>query len=209
MGRFEFDAGYVRRFTMRPAISACVMLAALAATAWIHGKQLQQFNDYSSSYRAVRSDFDTLLAEQQMVKRYERRFERLREAGFVAPESRLDWIETVRTTAEDLSLPRVTYAIDPQLEVNAPVRSGARNNDVTISVSRAQLELGLSHEYDMLRFFDRLQRNAPGLIKVDECALSWQSDLGAGLEPGNNLEAMCNVQIYSVTTSDTEREGGS
>ena len=202
MAAFEFDWAYIRRHTTRPLASTVAMVLALVAALWLHSQQTQLFSDYSSSYTTVRRDFDQLLAEQRMVASYQRRFERLVELGFIAPESRLDLIETVRTAAEGLSLPRVTYAIDPQLEVSAPVRSAVRNNDMKIRVSRAQLELGASHELDVLRFFDELQQNAPGLIKVDECDLSWRSDLSVQLMPGNNLAAHCSVQIYSVTTSE-------
>lgn len=204
MAAFEFDWAYTWRHTLLPVCSACVMAAALMACLWMHGDQARQFSDYSKRYETVRRDFDALLAEQRMVQRYEDRYEGLHDRGFIGPESRLDWIETVRTTAEGLSLPRVTYSIDPQLEVSPPVKSAVRSKDMKINVSRAELQLGVSHELDVLRFFDELQHNAPGLIKVDECDLSWRADLSAALHPGSNLGAQCSVQIYSVTTSDFE-----
>ena len=206
MAAFAFDWPYIRRHTLLPAASACIMVAALAGAVWMHGEQNDRFSDFSQRYDSVRRDFDKLLAEQRMVQRYEARYQRLQRIGIIGPESRLDWIETMRTTAESLSLPRVTYSIDPQLEVKAPVKSAARNNDMKIRVSHAQLQLGVSHEFDVLRFFDELQRSAPGLIKVDGCDLSWRADLSAGLMPGSNLGAQCSVQIYSVTTSEFAEE---
>lgn len=209
MATFAFDWPYVRRHTLLPTVSACIMAVALASAIWMHGDQNDQFASFSQRYDTVRRDFDKLLAEQRMVQRYEARYQRLQRLGIIGPESRLDWIETMRTTAESLSLPRVTYSIDPQLEVTAPVRSAARNNDMKIRVSHAELQLGVSHEYDVLRFFDELQRSAPGLIKVDECDLSWRADLSEGLFPGSNLGAQCSVQIYSVTTSEFATEDAS
>lgn len=202
MASFAVDWKYIRRYTLLPVASACFMAAALAAAVWLHGEQTDRFSSFSQRYDSVRRDFDKLLAEQRMVQRYESRYERLHRLGIIGPEDRLDWIETMRTTAESLSLPRVTYSIEPQLEVSAPVRSAVRSNDMKIRVSHAALQLGVSHELDVLRFFDELQRNAPGLIKVDECDLSWRADLSAGLFPGSNLGAQCSVQIYSVTTSE-------
>jgi len=202
----SFDWSFILRDTMRPLLSAGVAVAALAVVAWLHSGQQQQFSSYSADYRTVRNDFDQLIAEQRMVERYQRRYDRFKQLGFVGPESRLDWIETLRTTSEALSLPRVNYSIEPQLEVDPPVKSSRRLDDMEIRVSRAQLQLGLNHEGDLLRFFDELQRQAPGLIKVDECDLSWQADMSVALAAGNNLAASCSLQIYSVITSEISRE---
>ncbi len=201
-----FDWPFILRNTLRPLLSAATALAALVVVMWAYSGQQQQFADYSASYRTVRSDFDQLIAEQRMVERYQRRYDRFKESGFVGPESRLDWIETLRTTSEALSLPRVSYSIEPQLEVEPPVKSGRNSKDMQIRVSRAQLQFGLNHEGDLLRFFDELQQQAPGLIKVDECDLSWQADTSVALVAGSNLAASCSLQIYSVITSEYAAE---
>jgi len=202
----SLDWPFILRNTMRPLLSAAIALVALVVVMWMHSEQQQQLSSYSASYRTVRNDFDQLIAEQRMVERYQRRYDRFKESGFVGPESRLDWIETLRTTTEALALPRVSYSIEPQLEVDPPVKSGRNSNDMQIRVSRAQLQLGLNHEGDLLRFFDELQQQAPGLIKVDECDLSWQADMSVGLVAGNNLAASCSLQIYSVITSEYSSE---
>lgn len=196
----SLDWSFVFRDTRRPLLSAATALVALVVVVWIHSEQQEQYSEYSASYRTVRNDFDQLIAEQRIVERYQRRYDRFKDSGFVGPESRLDWIETLRTTSEALSLPRVSYSIEPQLEVDPPVKSRRSSNDMQIRVSRAQLQFGLNHEVDLLRFFDELQRQAPGLIKVDQCDLSWQSDMSVALVAGNNLAASCSLQIYSVIT---------
>lgn len=206
IGTGEFDWRYVFRNTARPVLSAAVAVAILVVALGTHGSQERQLSDQSSSYRAVRNEFNELIAEQRMVQQYLRRYEHFKAIGFVGYESRLDWIETVRTTAESLSLPRVSYSFDPQLEVTPPVRSTGNVNDLEIRVSHVRLDLGLKHEVDLLRFFDALQRQAPGLIKVDECALTWHSDRENGITAGNNLSANCAIQLYSVITPDLDEE---
>ncbi len=206
IGAGELDWRYVLRNTARPLLSAATAAAVLTAALWTHGVQERQISDHSSSYRAARNEFNELIAEQRMVEQYLRRYEHFKTIGFVGYESRLDWIETVRTTAESLQLPRVSYSFEPQLEVKPPVSSTGNANDLEIRVSHVRLELGLKHEVDLLRFFDILQRQAPGLIKVDECALTWQADRDRGLADGNNLSASCAIQLYSVITSEFEEE---
>ena len=74
--------------------------------------------------------------------------------------------------------------------------------DIRIHLSRLQLEMGLVHEIDLLRFFDELQRNAPGLIKVDQCALTWQGEEAGNAKVAANILANCSILIFSVVTSD-------
>ncbi|MDJ0812367.1 MAG: hypothetical protein QNJ23_01450 [Woeseiaceae bacterium] len=207
MPAFDIDWRYVRRHTLLPALTALIAAAALAATAWLHGEQQASFRQVSSNQDAMHQDYDALVYRRRLVDRYHRRYEQFYDIGFVGVESRLEWVETLRETSVDLLLPRVSYAIEPQLQVVAPVESIRAGEDISIRVSRLHLEAGLTHELDLLRFFDELQRSAPGLIKVDRCALTWQAETAANLAAGANLLADCAINIYSVVTSDVISPG--
>lgn len=198
----DIDFVYVRRHTLRPVLSAIVAVSALVAATWIHGARVAEFSQFAASHDAVHEDYDALVFQRRLVDRYHRRYQRYNELGFIGRESRLDWIETLRTTTEDLELPHVSYSIEPQLAAVAPVESVVDVDDIQVHVSRAQLEMGLIHELDLLRFFDKLQDAAPGLIKVDDCALTWLADTQPASPAEPNLSAMCSVKIFSVITSD-------
>lgn len=206
MKPFDVDWVYVRRHTFRPVASALVALAVLVTALWVHGQQLQQYSQHSANHNAVHEDYDALVAQRRVVDRYHRRYQQLHDLGFIGRESRLDWIETLRLTAESLKMPRVSYAIEPQLEVVAPVQSARAGDEIQIRVSRVQLEMGLIHELDLLRFLDELQEQAPGLMKVDQCEVTWLADTGPVRSTESNLAAICAVQIFSVITSDVVRE---
>lgn len=202
MSRSEFDWRYVLRFTLLPAITATVAIAVLGVSVWLHGEQETLFTQISANQGAMHEDYDALIYRRRLVDRYHRRYEQFYEVGFVGRESRLDWVETLRETSVDLILPRVSYAIEPQLKVVAPVESIMAGEDIQIHLSRLALEAGLVHELDLLRFIDELQRNAPGLIKVDRCDLTWQADRAEKLSAGANILADCSILIFSVVTSD-------
>jgi len=206
MKPLDIDFAYVRRYTLRPALSVLIAVLALAAALWMHTEQTRQYSQYSANQDAVHEDYDALVYQRRLVDRYHRRYQLYNDLGFIGRESRLDWVETLRTTAEALAVPRVSYAIEPQLAVQAPVESVIDVDDIQIRVSRAQLEMGLIHELDLLRFFDELQSKAPGLIKVDECNLTWLTDSGAARSSEANLTATCSIQIFSVITSDVKSE---
>lgn len=200
--QFEFDWPYVRRYTLRPALSALVALVFLMIAMWLHDRQERQFDELTANHNAMHEDYDALVYQRQLVDRYHRRYQRFHDIGFVGRESRLDWVETLRTTSNALNVPRVSYSIEPQLEVIPPVRSVLGGEEIQLRASKVLLEMGLLHELDLLRFFDSLQASAPGLLKVDMCDLEWHPASSARARTDVNLSATCAVQLYSVGTSD-------
>ncbi|MEM7432246.1 MAG: hypothetical protein AAF351_10005 [Pseudomonadota bacterium] len=198
----NLEWSFIRRHTLIPALSALVMGIALVASLWVRAEEQAMYEQFDSNQLAMHQDIDSLVYRRRLVDRYHRRYERFFNLGFVGEERRLDWIETMRQTSIDLTLPRVSYAIEPQLNVVAPVESILAGDTIQIHLSRLRLEAGLLHEVDLLRFIDELQRNAPGLIKIDRCTMTWQGDNDNRLAIGANILADCDVQIFSVVTAD-------
>jgi len=202
MNPSEVDWRYLLRHSLLPAVSAVVALVIFIASYWIHGRQDALYAQFSIDQEAVYGDYDELVYRRRLVDRYHRRYEQFRQTGFIGREQRLDWIETMRETTADLDLPSVSYALEPQREVLAPVSSELSGEDVRIYLSRLTLDVGLIHETDLLRFVDRIQAKAPGLISVDRCTLTRQSQSVTPVATEANIMARCSMQIYSVVTSD-------
>lgn len=197
----DLDWAYIRCHTARPLGSAAVAIAALIVALWMHSEHESLFAELSANRVAVHEDYESLVTQRRLVDRYHRRYQQYYQLGFIGRESRLDVVETMRTTTASLDLPRLSYSIEPQLGVVAPVTSFLGGENIQIRVSKLQLEMGLIHEIDLLRFFDELQSQAPGLIKVDRCELANIGDTSSAAgDP--NLSANCDVSIFSVITSD-------
>ena len=201
MNRSDLDWAYICRFTARPLISAAIAFAALLVAVWTHGEHETLFTELNANRVAVHEDYASLITQRRLVDRYHRRYQKYYELGFIGRESRLDVVKTMRTTTAALDLPRLSYSIEPQLGVVAPVTSFLGGDNIQIRVSKLQLEMGLIHEIDLLRFFDVLQSQAPGLIKVDRCELANIGDASSSASDPN-LSANCEVSIFSVITSD-------
>ena len=202
MARPDIDWTYVGRHTSVPLASALVAAVVLVAGMWFHAQQAELLAELNSNQDAMHEDYEELLYRRQLVDRYHRRYERFRTLGFVGAESRLDWIETMRQASNELTLPRVSYAIEPQLDVIAPVASVHTGDDLSLHLSRVQVQMGLLHEVDLLRFFDDLQSKAPGLMTVDRCDLEWDVDSRVPLDVRANIRADCSVLLFSLITSD-------
>ena len=203
--RFDVDWPYIRRHTLLPGLSLLASVLVLLLSLWVNARHEQLYAEMSANRAAMHQDYDTLVHQRRLIDAYHRRYRQFGDLGFVGRESRLDWVETLRTTSSGLVLPRVSYAIEPQLDVLPPVTSALGGDNLQIRVSRLQLELGLLHELDLLRFFDALQAQAPGFIKVDSCALVFDGEQDARSNDAN-ISANCDAQIYSVITSDVDSE---
>ena len=206
MARLKIDWQFALRHTLVPSLSMIFAAALFAAALWIHARQELMYSQFSVDHGALNEDYDELVLRRKLVDRYFRRYQSFNELGFVGRESRLDWIETLRGAMNDLTLPRISYAIEPQLQAIAPVQSIAASANAQIHVSRLQLEMGLVHEIDLLRFFDALQKKAPGLISVDHCELNWQGVRVTTASVATNILASCSLSIFSVITSDVDSQ---
>ena len=202
MNPSDLDWRYVRRHTLIPLVCLIVSAAAAATGYMLKEKQAELHEQLTANQMVVQEDYAALVQRRRIVDRYHRRYQQFSMLGFVGMESRLDWIETLRESSGELTLPRVSYIIEPQLNAVAPVESILAGDNVSIHVSRMELEMSLVHELDLLRFVDELQQNAPGLIKVDQCELNWQADPQQTLMADVNIGARCTLAIYSVITAD-------
>lgn len=205
MTRSEFDWRFVLRHTVLPAVTAVVALLVLAFSLRMHDAEKSVYEQTSVDQGAIHEDYDALVYRRRLVDDYHRRYDQLLELGFVGVESRLEWVETLRETALEMTLPRVSYAIEPQLRVVAPVESIMAGANTEVHLSRMQLEVGLVHELELLRLIDELQRNVPGLIKVDRCDLAWEAGDADRLGVAANILASCSLSIFSIVTSDVGR----
>ncbi len=203
---FEMDWRFVSRRTVVPLVSAAVAAAVLFVAVHHNTARHAMYDELGVNQSAVQQDYNELILRRRLVDRYHARYQQFHELGFVGQESRLDWIETLRHATDDLTLPRLSYAIAPQLDVVAPVQSILAGDDIAINVSRLDLEMALVHELDLVRFIDELQQEAPGLIRIPQCGLVWQNEPGDPLRATTNIQASCAVEIFSVITSDVRYE---
>lgn len=206
MKQADIDWRYLGRDLLVPLATAGVALIVMLLSGWFASAYEDSYARISVDQDLMNADYDALVVRKRLVDRYHRRYERFREQGFIGEESRLDWIEVLRESAEDLRLPSLNYSIEPRLTVVPPVPSTSADSNVQIYVSSLELEVGLIHELDFLRLFDELQTAARGLIKVDRCNLQRRSEREALLPTDPNIVANCSLDVFSIVTADVAEE---
>lgn len=204
MNRDSVDWRYLAEDMLWPGVSALVMLAVLGASIWFHAAQKEAYAEFSVNQDAMHSNYDELVTRRRILERYHQRYDEYRKSGFVGYESRLDWADTIRAAVSQLDVPSVSYSLEPQLEVIAPVVSSSSDPDLTIYVSKIDLEIGMVHELDFLRFFDRLAAEVPGLMKVDRCKMTRLVDVRERTTIDANISATCSMMLFSAITSDID-----
>ena len=202
MKQVKRDWKYLGEGMLLPGASLVVTLIALVLSNWFHDKQQSLHEEYSSNLEAIHDEYDALVYRRLLTERYYRRYKEFQDLGFVGRERRLDWVQTIRASAKSLDLPSVSYSVEPQLQLIQPVRSESPNAKIQIFGSQLELKIGLIHELDLLRFFDRLEGEAPGLMRVDRCDLARQREPSEPLVAATNILASCSMKMFSVITSD-------
>lgn len=198
----KFDSAYVLKGTLVPGVSLLVAMVLCGLGAWYHDHQQTVYEMHSVNRDVIHEEYDELVYRRKLLERYYRRYSEFQALGFVGRESRLDWIETIRVAAKGLDLPNVTYSMEPQLQAVRPVQPASSSADIQVYLSRLEIEFGLVHELDLLRFFARLELEAPGMMKVDRCEMLRQIHDEEVLNAETNINANCSLMIFSVITSD-------
>jgi len=198
----RIDWNYLLEDLFWPGVSLLAATVIFGIGIWYQDKQERIYETHSIHQEAIHEEYDELVYRRRLLERYYRRYNEFQLLGFVGRESRLDWIETIRLAARGFDLPNVSYSLEPQLQVIRPIDAASSDAEIQVFLSRLEIELGLVHELDLLRFFDRLEREAPGLMKVDRCSMSRQDSGTRELVADTNIIARCSLMIFSVITSD-------
>lgn len=147
--------------------------------------------------------------ENTLIKRYSVDYQRLVRQGFIGSESRISWLDALRTTNQDLKLFGVEYTVEPQKASPAPAEQGkagqpSGTGGLQLRQTNMKLRLKLLHEGDLMRFFDHLAAQNVGVFSIDECSLQRLGEispnsamLAARMQP--NLQADCQVSWFTVS----------
>lgn len=201
MIRLNEDWRFFLRGLNVTALTCVVALALLVVSILYESKLAEDYARMRFDHGAVNSEYEALVSRKRILERYHRRYEQFRAQGFVGNERRLDWIEALRLEAERLRLPSLRYSLEPQVG-----RSVSGAADIQLRASSLELEIGLLHELDLLRFVDAVRSRAPGLVSVDRCALERQGEAETISAVEANILAVCSFNIFSAVTSDVAPE---
>jgi len=152
---------------------------------------------------AARRDMQNKLAraseEQQELRDKITRFKELQARGYIGPEQRLDWVETIARIKTTRRIFKLDYEFAPQRSVDASILpASALAGGFEVMSSQMQLQLQLLHEGELLAFLAELRNSVQALIQVRSCTIERIAHSSA--DRGNNaqLKAECTLEWITL-----------
>jgi len=155
---------------------------------------------------AARNDIQSKLSrareEEQELREKINRFQALKAKGFIGPEKRLDWIETIARIKTARRIFKLDYELAPQRPVDASMLpGGASAGGFELMASQMKLQMQLLHEGELLSFLAELRKSVEALIQVRSCSIERM--------PPSKIDRSTNAQLRVDCTLEwiTLREG--
>jgi hypothetical protein len=186
------------------AIVLLIVLSATGGGAVWSTLQLQKAGEKSiKEATAARNDIRTKLArardEQAELRDKIGRFLTLQERGFIGPEQRLDWVETMARIKVARRIHRLEYDFAPQRPVDASILpGGAAAGGFEFMSSQMRLNAQFLHEGDLLGLIDEIRASVRAMIQLRSCTLERipvnPSDRGSSAQ----LKAECILEWITL-----------
>ena len=134
--------------------------------------------------------------EEKLIKTYLPSFIKLYEDGIIGSEHRLNWVEVLRESGDEIRMPSLVYQIESQ-EVFTPAFPLDMGKFKLYS-STMSLNMQLLHEGDLFQILDRLDEDARGSFSLSSCNIL-QSGSDIMNDPGAaNISVRCELQWFTI-----------
>ena len=187
-----------------PAIAVTVAVAASVAIVSFSSKQYAQsqrmHRDQIVALQDAKTRYQRSGEERETVMRYIMAYRQLEKIGFIGPERRLDWVESLRAANAQAGL----FAVDYQMLAQQPFAYVTSDSAIAdrIKQSNMRLSFGLLHEADLMKLFRGLAARQPGLFSITECSLDRAGREGAPLPRQANLTAQCELSWITIVSKE-------
>jgi len=188
------------RVMKMPILALAISVAASFAMVGFTSNQLsqseKQYRDRLASLQEARTRYQRSGDERETVTHYLKAYRQLEKIGFVGAEQRLNWVESLRVANAQAGL----FGVDYQLIAQEPFPYVARDNPVSerVKQSRMKLSFGVLHEADLMRLFNALSAQQPGLFALTACSLDRAGRPGPPLPRQANLTAQCDLSWVTI-----------
>jgi len=185
-----------------PAIIAGALVALGAAAIGTTDYYLAQANAAYATVKAQRVAAQGRMSkaseEEREIRENLLSYKRMQEQGMIAPENRLDWIDTIAKIKTARKLFEIKYNIEAQKPLEYPGMSSAGATDFI--VSRMKLDMLLLHEEDLLNFLSDMKATGKSLISVRRCSVARLErggvPTGQALLP--RLRSECQIDLITL-----------
>lgn len=197
----KLDAKDLKR--LQWAIAFLVIMALVGGVSVWTSLQLKRSAEKAGNeVAAARKDIQTKLArardEEQELRDKIVRFQALKTRGYIGPEQRLDWVETIARIKAARRIFKLDYEFAPQRLVDANILpGGAAAGGFEVVASQMRLQIQVLHEGELLAFLADLRDTVSALLQVRSCAIERITPSGA--QRGNNAQLKADCTLEWIT----------
>ena len=200
MKREDIDWSVIKG-TLYGLVVSLVIASSLVGGSYYFEKEMgMDYTRNNTIFRSISQRYLAVDEEEKLIQTYYPKFLELYAAGVIGREQRLDWIEVLRSAGEELKIPSLSYEIQSQ-KIFIP-SYGVDTGKYQIYMSNMKLNIRLSHEGELFRLFELLDRKAKGRYSISSCQLNNTAKFVMDNPLSANVTAECNLEWYTVKLSD-------
>lgn len=180
-----------------------VSAAMIGSAHHYRGAREARLGEAGQTLRESRNRFRFIDDEKRLIEDLLPRYRALEAEGVIGSEARLDWVEALRAASRRLGLPELRYALGAQERL--PADPDAEGAGFGVYRSLMDLQLGLLREEDLVRLFEVMERESPGLFSVSSCRVRRAGSHFVRLPAAVNLRATCTLEWFSLHQEGAEQ----
>lgn len=175
---------------------------AVYYTSTLLAQSQQRLEQQQSSLKQARTRLQRSGDEKQIIVRYLDEYQQLARSGFVGDEQRINWLDSLRLVNQQVEL----FGIDYQIGAQKPYAHANEFNPGPLSLRQSEMRLNfrLLHEEDLIRFFNALARQNPGIFYIDHCAIRRIDNAGT-IRYQPNLLAECDLSWITIKAAPEKK----
>lgn len=190
----------VRYFVV--ALVSCALM--LAISLYYHQQRDASWQAAKRNLTQQKIKYQQARDRVSLLQAYENHFNKLKSQGVYGEEQRIQWIETIQSSADKHRIPSVKFNIDQQSKLD---KDGLVDlSGIDVYQSKMNLDFHLLHEGDLFALLSDLDRHAHGLNTVNKCVVKNNfSELNSVVDSPSlaNFSGFCELYWYTL---DEERE---
>jgi hypothetical protein len=198
----KLDAGDFKR--LQWAIAFLVIMTLVGGGSLWFAQHLNKGSERAAQEAAAaRTNIQGKLAraslEEQELRDKIGRFEALKARGYIGPEQRLDWIETIARIKRARRILKLDYDFAPQRPVDASLLPGGPSaGGFQVMSSQMHLQLQLLHEDELLAFLAELRDAVQALVQVRSCTIERLAPDDTDRGSKAQLRAECTLEWITL-----------
>lgn len=205
MARPDFDPRQLAGSAIAFGVAALLLFAAVQfSSTWL--------DERAADYRRARAELQSAARQyrsasddQAVYQEYADRFRAMIERGWIGPEQRLSWIESLQQVNTELKLPVLRYQIERQRAVTLN-GAGFDTSHLRLQRTPMRLTIGALHEGDVVDLLNGLAGSGRGLMTTEHCSLQRSNDTGEVRFEARraNVDVECAVDWYTLEIEPEE-----